>query len=479
MRMSEEKPKAPDAPKDPVTLPEPPAPIETKHKTAGLEYTARAGLMPIKNNKGDIEAHLFFTSYTLDGQDPAQRPLLFAFNGGPGSSSVWLHLGIIGPKRVKMEPDGNLPAPPYELVDNPETWLHHADLVFIDPVGTGYSRAATPELSEKFWGLEGDIASVGEFIRLYLSRYQRWASPLYLSGESYGTTRAAGLAGYLIDWGIAFKGILLVSSVLNFQTLDFTHGNDLPFALFLPTFAATARFHGKAKRQNMAAFLKEVERFASGEYLRALHEGDAMPKSQRKAVVAKLSAYTGLSAEYLEQCNLRPNIHAFCKELLRSQGLTVGRLDSRFKGFDASGTSETPEYDPSMSAIRPPYTACMNDYVNRTLGYTSDETYRILGEGGEPLWKKWNWGSAREGHPDTSRALRNAFARNPHMKVMIASGYYDLATPYFATEYTLNHMGLERFRKSVTTSYYEAGHMMYIDEVELTKLSADVTSFFG
>lgn len=459
-------------------LPEPAEPILTHHNVAGIEFEAYTGFLPIKNDKGEVEAQLFFMAYFKKGEEPGKRPLMFSFNGGPGSASVWLHLGTLGPKRVKMMPDGQLPPPPYVLEDNPDTWLHEVDLVFIDPVGTGYSRAATPELAEKSWSVEGDIKTIGEFVRLFLTRFERWSSPLYVVGESYGTTRAAGLAGYLIDWGIAFKGVVLVSSILNFQTADFASGNDLPFSLFLPTYAATAYHHGKVKTDKpLREFLKEVEGWVDSEYVLALHQGDRLQGDERNSIKDKLSYYTGLSADYLDQCNLRINIHKFCKELRRSDGVTVGRLDSRFEGYDADGTGATSEHDPSMTAIRPPYTSAINDWIRRGLGFKSDEVYRVLGEGATSLWQKWSWGSARDGFPDTSAALRDAFAKNPHMRVFVASGFFDLATPYYATYYTLDHMGIERFRDNVVLAEYEAGHMMYIDEAELKKLKKDVSDF--
>lgn len=461
-----------------ATLPEPPEPVVTHHKLGNLEYEAHAGKLPIKNQLGEIEATLFFTAYFMKNP-PERRPLVFCFNGGPGSSSVWLHMGVIGPKRVKMQPDGDMPAPPFEMEDNMKSWLFDADLVFIDPVGTGYSRAVKPELNEKFWGLEGDIKSVGEFIRLFLSRYKRWASPLYLAGESYGTTRAAGLSGHLIEHGIAFNGIILISTVLTFQTLDFTPGNDLPYSLFLPTYAATAAYHKKVSpRKPLRAFLKEVEAWAEGPYTLALQAGDKLKGKKRQQIKEQLAKYTGLSNEFLEACNLRVNIHEFCKELLRTKGETVGRLDSRFKGVDNGSTGQYPAFDPSMTAIRPPYTALINDWFTRGLNYYEDTQYRILGEGGDgELWKKWNWGSAREGHPDTSRSMRDALAKNPSMKVFVASGFYDLATPYFATEYTLNHMNLGPYSDNVKVYEYAAGHMMYIDETQLAKLNEDIKGF--
>ncbi len=457
-------------------------PVVTSHElrvgTKVLKYKVTTGFMPLKNEEGKTEARIFFMAYVADRTGgPATRPLMFSFNGGPGSSSVWLHLGALGPKRVKMLDEGGLPAPPYELADNEQSWLEFTDLVFIDPVGTGYSRAEK-NLGKKYWGVQGDIQSVGEFIRLYLTRHERWASPLFLVGESYGTTRAAGLSGYLVDRGIAFNGIVLVSSILNFQTARFTKGNDLPFVLFLPTYAATAWYHKQLpadlQGKPLKEFLAEVEQWAATDYQEKLSRGDALGAADRKAVVDRLARYTGLDPEYLESTEMRIEIQRFCKELLRDQKRTVGRLDSRFKGMDLLASTERPDFDPSMAAIRPPYTAMFNDYVRRQLGFKSDLTYHILGGG----IGAWDWGSAGNGFADTSEALRSAFAKNPHMKLFVASGYYDLATPYFATEYTLSHLGLDpSLKSSVSTSYYEAGHMMYIHTGELAHLRKDVGAF--
>jgi carboxypeptidase C (cathepsin A) len=458
-------------------------PVVTTHemKIGGrtLKYTATTGLMPLKNEKGETEARIFFIAYVADtGSGPEKRPLTFSFNGGPGSSSVWLHLGALGPKRVKMLPDGGMPTPPYQLVDNEQTWLDATDLVFIDPVGTGYSRAAKPELGRKFWGLRGDLESVGEFMRLYLSRYERWSSPLFMVGESYGTTRAAGLAGYLIERGIAFNGIMLVSSILNFQTAEFEKGNDLPYVLFLPSYTATAWFHKKLPRDlqgDLKKTLGEVERFASNEYTLALARGDQLSPAERSAIEKQLARFTGLSESYVAATNLRITQPGFCKELLRSERRTVGRLDSRFKGIDERAVGERPEFDPSMAAIRPPYTAMFNDYVRRALGYKSDLHYYILGGGISTPWE-----FPRGQFPDTSESLRSAFAKNPSMKLFVASGYFDLATPYFATRYTLAHMGLDPSQASrITTADYQAGHMVYIAEGELARLKKDVAGFLA
>ncbi len=459
------------------------APVITQHSiTLGrkkLTYTTTTGMMPLKNNEtGEIEANIFFMAYTLDTKDPAEkRPLTFVFNGGPGSASVWLHLGALGPKRVKMTDEGFMPPPPYQLVDNEHTWLDKTDLVFVDPVGTGYSRAAKKDLNKKFWKVKGDIESVGEFIRLYLTRHNRWTSPLFMAGESYGTTRAAGLSGYLVDKGIAFNGIMLISTVMNFQTLDFDRGNDLPYALFLPTYAATAWYHKKldAKLQKRALkdVLAEVTQWAETDYTIALMKGDRLEGAERAAVVEKLAAYTGLSPRYIEDSHLRIHIMRFCKELLRDQKRTVGRLDSRFQGIDTLEVSEVPDFDPSLNAITPPYTALFNHYARTELGYETDIAYETLSfevNGG------WEWDGGK--YPDTSEALRSAFAKNPYLKLFLAMGYYDLATTFFATEYTLNHMDIDpALRGNIHRADYEAGHMLYLDVKSLKKLKADVLKF--
>jgi carboxypeptidase C (cathepsin A) len=444
-----------------------------------LKYTVTTGILPLKSKDGETEARVFFMAYVAERTGgPEGRPLTFSFNGGPGSSSVWLHLGALGPKRVAMRPDGSMPEPPYKVVDNEHTWLDATDMVFIDPVGTGYSRPAKPDLGKKFWGLQGDIESVGEFIRLYLTRYERWSSPLFMVGESYGTTRAAGLAGYLVDRGIAFNGVLLVSSILNFQTARAMAGNDLPYVLFLPTYTATAWYHKRLAPELQADLKKtlaESEAFAAGDYSRALARGDSLSSAERDTVAQQVSRLTGLDKRYVEAANLRIEQQRFCKELLRAERRTVGRLDSRFKGIDTDAAGEEPGFDPSLAAIRPPYTAAFNDYVRRTLGYKSDLPYYILGGGIGP----WDWGPEGNLATDTSQALREAFAKNPAMRLFVASGYYDLATPYIATEYTLGHMGLDPSQRArAMTARYEAGHMMYIHEGELARLKKDVAAFF-
>jgi carboxypeptidase C (cathepsin A) len=461
----------------------PAKPVVTQHSirlgNRTLHYTATVGLMPIRDAEDKIEAHIFYMAYTLDRPpEGRRRPLMFSFNGGPGSSSVWLHLGALGPRRVQMLPDGGMPPPPAELVDNEFTWLDRTDLVFIDPVGTGYSRPVKPDLGKKFWSVQGDIDSVGEFIRAYLTQYERWESPLFLVGESYGTTRASGLAGYLVDHGIALRGIVLVSAVLNFETLAFSPGNDLPYALFLPSYTATAWYHKKLPpnyQRDLQKTLREVEQWSASHYAAALARGDRLLPSERQDVIDHLALYTGLSKTYIQQSNLRIDQQHFAKELLRSEERTVGRYDSRFKGVDETAVSSVPDYDPSEAVVRPPFTTAFNNYIRSELKYRSDAEYRILHG-----MHEWNWGSAIGGFPNVSEALRRGFVKNPYLKVFVASGYYDLATPYFGTHYTIDHLNLDpTLRGNVTTAEYGAGHMMYIQNQSLAKLKQDVSAFLG
>jgi len=457
-------------------------PIVTKHSirvgARALNYTVTTGYMPIRNERtGDTEARIFFMAYTLDNPS-ANRPLMFSFNGGPGSASVWLHMGALGPKRVKMLDDGFMPPPPYQTEDNEQTWLTETDLVFIDPVGTGYSRATKAEFAQKFFGLQGDLESVGEFIRMYLGRYERWNAPLFLVGESYGTTRASGLSNLLFEKGIGLNGILLISTVMNFQTLNFAEGNDTPLILIFPSYAATAWYHKRLAPDLQAKPLKQVlaeaENFASGEYTSALMKADRLTPAERQSVIDNFSKYSGLSRNFVEQNNLRVELGEFMKELMRDRRIGVGRLDSRFTGYDRNAAGSGTEFDPSMTAIRPPYTAAFNDYVRRELGFKSDLEYFILGGG---ITAPWNYGLS-QGYADTSVALNSAMRKNPYMKIFVASGYYDMATPYYATEYTLAAMNLEpNMRKNITTNFYEAGHMMYIEKNSLRKLKEDAARF--
>ena len=457
-------------------------PVETKHEISvdgrTLAYTARTGAIPLKDKFGETEAEIFFTAYELDDTgDRAARPLTFAFNGGPGSASIWLHMGALGPKRVVMEIEGWMPAAPYRYEDNEQTWLDQTDLVFIDPVGTGFSRATKDELDKKFCGFKGDIESVGEFIRIYLTRYERWSSPLFLAGESYGTTRAAGLAGHLVDRGIAFNGIVLISTVLDFGAIRFMPANDLPFQLFVPTYAATAWYHGmldeKLRKRPLAELMAAVKAWSEGELTLALMKGDRLTDDERRSVAERLAAYAGLDPDYVLGTNLRVNIFHFCKELLRAEKRSVGRLDSRFKGIEALAVTERPEFDPSMHAITPPYTATFNHYVRAELGIETDLPYETLSMKVNEAWE-WEKGTM----PATGETLRAAIAKNPYMKILVGQGYYDLATPHFATEYMLSHMNVDpEHRGNVEMVNYEAGHMFYLDVASLAAFRSDVRRF--
>jgi len=446
-----------------------------------LAYTVTTGYMPLKNAKGETEARVFYMAYTkragADGTAPSApaRPVMFSFNGGPGSSSVWLHLGALGPKRVVVNDDGSLPPPPYHVINNPETWLDFTDLVFIDPVGTGFSRAATPDLAAKYYGVRGDIASVGEFIRMYLTRNARWSSPAFLVGESYGTTRAAGLSDYLIEQGIALNGVLLISAILQFQTAEFDTGNDLPYALHLPTYTAIAHYHKRLapdlEARPVADVVQDAEAWATGPYMALLAKGDALTPSERDEMNREVARYTGLSPAYVALADGRIEISRFTKELLRDKRTTVGRLDGRVTGRDASPVGETPDFDPSMSAIRPPYTAAFNDYVRNELGFKTDAPYNILGGRG------WEWG-AQNRYAEVGSDLAAASAKNPYLKVFVACGFYDLATPRTAARYTLSHLGASApLRANVTVRDYGGGHMMYTHDASRKQLARDAAAF--
>lgn len=444
-----------------------------------LHYTVTTGTMVMKDQENKAKASIFFIAYTKNNEpDASKRPLTISFNGGPGSSSVWLHLGLLGPRRVASGDVDQLQPPPYQLVDNEHTLLTETDLVFIDPVSTGYSRATDHDKAKEFHGLEKDIESVGEFIRLYVTRYKRWKSPKFLIGESYGTTRAAGLSGHLQEqYGMYLNGIMLVSSILNFQTVEFTAGNDLPYILYLPTYAATAFYHGKLAAQykgTLPDLLAEVETFALTDYTLALMQGDKLAADTRAQIVQKLTRYTGLSAAYIEQVNLRIEIMRFTKELLRDQRRTVGRLDSRFKGIDRDPAGEQFQYDPSYSAIQGPYSATLNDYVRSELNFESDLPYELLAN----LYESWDYSKHQNQFVNVADTLRSAMTQNPFLKVIIANGYYDFATPYFATEYTFNHLELdESLRNNISMTYYEAGHMMYVHEASLAQLNQNLAKF--
>ncbi len=448
-----------------------------------LDYTATAGTIILKEENvenGEVaKASIFYIAYTLNHVDsPAERPVTFSFNGGPGSSSVWMHLGLLGPKRVLFDDDGNPLPPPYKLVDNEFSLLTHTDLVFIDPVSTGYSRAVPKEKPDQFHSLTKDVESVGEFIRLWTTRNNRWSSAKFLIGESYGTTRAGGLSEYLqARYGMYLNGIMLISSILNFITAEFTPGNDLPYILFLPTYAATAWYHKKLApelQKNLRKTLDQVEAFAAHEYTLALMKGNQLPEDERQIIIEKLAYFTGLSKDYIDRTNLRINIHRFTKELRRSEGITVGRLDSRYTGFDKDGVGEYYEGDPSYNAILGPYTATLYDYVRRELGVELDRHYEIL----QSLYQTWKYDKHQNQFVNTGEQLRTAFQLNPALKVIVCNGYFDLATPYFATRYTFDHIELPaKLQKNIQMTYYRSGHMMYTHKPSLEQVTKDLKKF--
>jgi carboxypeptidase C (cathepsin A) len=454
-------------------------PVVTHHKLdvngKTLEYTATVAQMPIKDASGETEAHICYFAYTLDRAEPAQRPLTFCFNGGPGSASIWVHMGAMGPRKSVLTDDGNMPPPPFQLADNPFTWLDQTDLVFIDPVGTGYSRAKTAEIARRMNGVAGDIRSVAEFIRMYITRNDRWLSPIFIAGESYGTFRAAGLAGNLVEQGIAVNGVILISSILNYGTSRGGLINNTPFALLVPTFTADAWYHKRLApelQKDLPATLKEVEAWAMSDFLEALNKGDTLSEEDRKKIVAKLARYTGLSEEYVDNSNLRVDVSRFTRELLRNKKLTIGRYDGRLTGPSGLNAGDSSEFDPSGTLVRPPFQAAFMQYIRNELNFKTDNNYYVSG-GIAP----WDWGTENN-YVDTTGALRDAFTKNPHLKVLVCASYFDLATPYFAAEFTLNHLGVQpASQKSISWAFYEAGHMMYIDKSCHAKLKKDVLEF--
>ena len=486
---------------------EPPAPVVTDHTitlSGGrvLKYKATAGYLTLRDTsepkdakpksddkkeetdplKGKPKAQVFFVAYTLDpAPDPATRPVTFSFNGGPGSSSIWLHMGALGPRRAQLTDQGEAPPPPYKLVDNESTWLDATDLVFIDPVSTGYSRAAMGEGSNQFHGYKEDIASVGEFIRLYLSHDARWSSPKFIVGESYGTTRAAGLSDYLQEThGIYLNGIALVSSVLDFSTLSFDPGNNLPFVYYLPTYTAAAWYHKRLppdlQSQPLADVLKSSEQFANNEYLLALMHGDAVPPDEHAKVADNLARFTGLPAAQLAQQNLRETDQRFFLDLLKDKNRSIGRFDARYTGIRYEPGTQDADFDPSDEAVDGPFTSAFNDYVRRELKYESDLPYKTLTD-----VQPWNL-AADPANPnlylDVADNLRKAMSRHPYLKVWVCCGYYDLATPYFAAQHVVNRCSLDpAIRNNIALTYYNAGHMLYVRKESREKFRRDFETF--
>lgn len=477
--------KGAEKPKDEKKSPTPEEKIvQTKHslKIGGQEikYTATAGTILLKLEDGTLKASIFYVAYTKDDvSDPSQRPITFSFNGGPGSASVWLHLGLLGPRRVQMGDAGSLLPPPYKLVDNDASLLDISDLVFIDPVSTGYSRAVPGEAPKQFHGVTEDVESVADFIRLYATRNKRWSSPKFLAGESYGTTRAAGLSGYLQQrYGMYLNGIVLISAILNFETTEFDSGNDLPYILYLPTYTAIAWYHKKLPADlqggDVQKAVDESRKFAVGEYADALMTGDALPAARHNEITQKLARLTGLSPDYIDRTNQRIEIERFTKELLRSERRTVGRIDGRFLGIDIDAAGENPEFDPSIAAIIGPYSGMLNDYVRNDLKFDSDLPYEVLTGRVYP----WSYAPFENRYVNVGETLRKAMTQNPFLHVFVAKGYYDLATPFFAADYTFDHLGLDpTLRSHLSGAYYEAGHMMYVHPPSLAKLKTDLAQF--
>lgn len=445
-----------------------------------IAYTATAGMMLMKNDAGDEKANIFFVAYTKDDTQAAGRPVTYCFNGGPGSSSVWLHLGMLGPKRVKLNDDAQPIRPPALLINNPLSLLDKTDLVFIDPVSTGFSRPVKGENKKQFHGFDKDVRSIGQFIHDYTTQYGRWASPKFILGESYGGIRAAGLSGELQNrYHMNLNGVVLISAVIDFQTLRASGNNDIVYSLYLPSFTATAWYHKAlaAHLQNLSIeeVVAKAEAFASGPYRQALQAGDAMNNATRQRVITEMAKLTGLSAEYVDQSNLRVSMSRFGKELLRSKRRVVGRFDSRYTGIDRDHASSNAGHDPSAAALFGPFTAAMNQYLRDDLKVEEERVYEILTRNVHP----WDYSRFTNRYVDASETLRQAMTENPYLKVFAACGYYDLATPSFALEYTRDHLGLApELRDNFTTKFYEGGHMMYVHEPSLKKLRDDLLKFY-
>ncbi|HEY1640122.1 MAG TPA: peptidase S10 [Streptosporangiaceae bacterium] len=461
--------------------------VVTRHEItvdgAPLRYTVTAGRIVLRKEQVADEAftgnkataEVFVVAYTLDDADPVSRPVTFAFNGGPGSSSVWLHLGLLGPRRVLMGDAGELAPPPYGLGDNPQTLLRHSDLVFIDPVSTGFSRAVDGGKPGEFHGFTGDIESVGEVIRLWTTRGDRWMSPKYLCGESYGTTRAAALARHLQErYGMYLNGLMLVSCYLDGGTAEFNDGNDDAYVYYLPTYAAIAHYHGLHGDRPLREVLDEAEEYAAGGYLWALGRGSRLSPAERAAAIERVAALTGLSEDYVDRVNLRPEHIRFFTELLRSRRQTVGRIDGRFTGWEADYGKEQWSSDPSIDAITGPYAAALNHYVRGELEYRSDLPYEVLTSRVHP----WSYKEFEGAHLYVADKLAAAMRTNPHMRVHVDCGYYDGATPYFAAEHTFAHLAIPaELAANIEFSYFEAGHMMYVHEPSRVEQAGQLSRF--
>jgi len=443
-----------------------------------LRYTATAGTLPLTDDAGKVEANIFFIAYTKEGtSDLAKRPVMFAFNGGPGASAMWLHMGALGPRRVLLDDTGtSLPASA-QLVNNESTWLDFTDLVFIDPVGTGFSRAAAGVDAKKFYEVNGDIDAAARFVRLYVTRFGRWLSPKLIAGESYGTTRAAGLAKQLQNaCGINLSGIVFISSAINFETLANDGGHDLPYALSLPSMAATAWYHQKlsaAREADQQKTLAEVERWALGDYLAALAQGDALGAPERDRVAGQLAAFTGLDKAYIDESKLRVDPSHFARQLLRHEHQMTGRMDGRVKGPVLS-VVDGDERDPAFFLATGPFVAALNQYLRQDLHYPSDLNYEFISGAVHGAWK---WGSG-QGYLNMAPQLAEAMTANAHLKILVVAGLYDLVTPYFSQRYTFEHLGLApSLLGNITYATYPAGHQVYTSLAVLKRLHADAAAF--
>jgi carboxypeptidase C (cathepsin A) len=452
-----------------------------------IPYKATAATILLKNDKDEPTALMYFTAYTRsDVKDLSKRPVAFLYNGGPGSSSVWLHMGSFAPRRVVTANAAATPPAPYKLADNPQCLLDAADLVFIDPVGTGFSHAVGKAQDKDFWGVDQDVHSIAQFINTYVSRNNRWNSPKFLIGESYGTFRSAALSNYLQNHdGLYFNGIVLVSSVLDLGTISFNPGVDMPYIFYVPSYAATAWYHKvlKERPEDLAGFLNEARRFAQTEYADALMKGARLGAAEKASVAKTLSRYTGLAEDYLVKADLRVTLPQFMKELQRSRGLTTGRLDARFTGWSYDLLGEYAEYDPQDTSITGPFTAAFNAYVREELKFGQDKVYHT---GADGAGQNWDWkhrggdNGFFPGSPNVEGDLIQAMLTNPHLQVEVENGLYDLATPFYATEYTMEHLGLpETLQKNIHLQYYDAGHMMYLRDEDLAKLKGNVAHFIA
>lgn len=453
-----------------------------------MPYSVSLEFMPVvgpafSDAGGEPEAAVFTVAYELKGAEPGTRPVCFAFNGGPGSASIWLHLGALGPKRVQVNDDGSMPPPPYAVSDNPHSWFEHFDLVFVDPPHTGYSIASSEDARKKLLGVDGDAEALVEVIRAWLGRHQRWSSQVYLAGESYGTTRGAAIADRLQSLGVALSGLVLVSCAMDLQSIVFAPRNDLPYALFLPAFANVAQYHGKLKGapgKSPKAARDAAEAFVEEDYLRALHRGAALEGKARDRIARRIAELTGLSPELVAEKNLRIADQDFFFELLRGEGRIVGRLDARVTGPMAASRTRTWEFDPGIEAIEAPYTMAAMAYLGAQLGMATTQRYEILSM---EVNKEWNWNRGDDkgnGFASTSADLARALRRNPHLKVLVASGHYDLGTPYSASNWSLAQLDAPpEVLKRIEHHYYDAGHMMYTREPDLAKLKADLVAWLA